>query len=257
MVASLYLAILFFTIAAIYASVGFGGGSTYIAILALAGFSFEAIPIIALLCNIIVVTGGSLRFQYQNLIPWKRIWLLLLLSFPAAWLGGQTPISREYFMTILGATLILAALIILWRLYSDQKAYIGFKTQLSLSKNIFVPSILGVAIGYISGLVGIGGGIFLAPLLLLMKWGNAREVAATASIFILFNSIAGLAGQFVKYEGAVFNELVIPNLSLFIAVLIGGQLGSYMAVKILPEYIIGLLTALLTLYVGLRILWFN
>lgn len=257
MVASLYLAILFFSTATIYASVGYGGGSTYIALLALSGLSFEAIPIISLLCNIIVVTGGSLRFQYQKLIPWKRIWPILLLSVPAAWLGGHTPITREYFTIILGIILVLAALAILWRFYFDQKLFNGREVVPLWTSHFSVSVIFGIGLGYISGLVGIGGGIFLAPLLLLLRWAQAREIAATASIFILCNSVAGLVGQFGKYEGPILHDLIIPNFSLFIAVLIGGQLGSHMAVKILPERIIGSLTALLTLYVGIRILWLN
>ncbi len=254
---SLYIAILFFGVAALYASVGFGGGSTYIAILALVGTSYEVIPIIALLCNIIVVTGGSYRFFKQKMIPWPRIWPLLIFSIPAAWLGGVTPISREYFMLILGVTLITAALMIIWRSYLNQNISTTANIEKSAYNNIILSASLGVIIGYMSGLVGIGGGIFLAPLLLLLKWDKPRKIAASASIFILCNSIAGLLGQFGKYDALLINEVITPHITLFLAVLIGGQLGSYLAVKILAERIIIMLTALLTLYVGLRILWFT
>ncbi len=242
------LAVVFALTAMLYASIGFGGGSTYIALLALIETPYEAIPIIALLCNIIVVSGSSLRFSLHKIIPWQRISPILIFSIPAAWLGGITPISRDIFMIVLGLLLIASSALILWRQKDETKPAVQ-------SINLVISALLGFIIGYLAGLVGIGGGIFLAPLLLVMKWGNAREIAASASLFILVNSIAGLIGQMSKYEGHMWNDIIITHYILFIAVFIGGQIGSLFAVKILPEKIIKILTALLTLYVGIRILF--
>jgi len=245
------LVLLFFIIALLYASVGFGGGSTYIALMALTGLSFTLIPIIALCCNIIVVSGGSIRFFKAKIIPWSRIWLILVFSVPAAWLGGLTPISQNIFISILGVLLVIAGLLIIARSFLE-------KTQIEINYNgdgIASSILLGGGIGYMSGLIGIGGGIFLAPLLLLFRWGKAREVAATASIFILFNSIAGLIGQIWKYEEILSQDFLTSYGPLLLAVLIGGQIGSHLAVKILPERLIQIFTAILTLYVGGRLLW--
>ncbi len=246
----LLMAVIFAITALLYASIGYGGGSTYIALLALTQTPYEMIPIVALLCNIVVVLGASLRFAGQKIMPWQRIYPILIFSVPAAWLGGITPISRELFMALLGCLLITSSALILW----SQRDNIISQVN---SVNPAVSSLLGFIIGYCAGLVGIGGGIFLAPMLLLMRWGAAREVAAGASLFILVNSIAGLLGQVSKYQGHLWNDIIAAHYILFIAVFIGGQIGSLLAVKILPEKIIKILTALLTLYVGIRILFFS
>lgn len=247
----LILAIIFALVALVYASIGFGGGSTYIAILALTDLSFAAMPIIALMCNIIVVTGGTIRFGLQRLIPWRRIWPILILSVPAAWLGGITPITQGNFMLLLGVMLIASAAML------SLRSLMGKDDKIAphYGNNTLLCAFLAALIGYISGLVGIGGGIFLAPLLLLLRWASPREIAATASLFILFNSIAAITGQIGKYNGSIFGEIITPNLPLFIAVFIGGQMGSLLAVKVLPETIIRMLTIILTLYVGVRILY--
>ncbi|MEP3913734.1 MAG: TSUP family transporter, partial [Parasphingorhabdus sp.] len=111
--AILGLAIVFALAAALYASVGFGGGSTYIALLALSALDYRALPIIALLCNIIVVSGGTLRFQSRGLIDWRRILPILLLSVPAAWLGGRLVVAEGSFMILLGLSLAAAAILLM------------------------------------------------------------------------------------------------------------------------------------------------
>ena len=247
-IGGLTLAVIFVITALLYASVGFGGGSTYIALLVISETPYESIPIIALLCNIIVVSGASLRFSMHKIIPWQRISPILTFSVPAAWLGGITPISRDMFIILLGLLLIASSILILWR-HKDET-----KTEVH-NINPAISALLGFIIGYVAGLVGIGGGIFLAPILLIMRWGNAREIASSASIFILVNSIAGLIGQWSKYEGQLWDDVIAPYYILFIAVFIGGQIGSHFALRILPENIIKILTAMLTLYVGIRLLF--
>ncbi len=250
----LALALLFAATAALYASVGFGGGSTYIALLALAALDYRALPVIALLCNIIVVTGGTTRFQARGLIDWARIWPILLLSVPAAWLGGRIALAQDSFMLLLGLSLAVAGILLISEPFI-KRAGAGAQKGQWTSHRLFAPAV-GTGIGFLSGMVGIGGGIFLAPILLLTRWADSRRIAATASVFILVNSIAGLAGQLMKSGWSSGGEAVLAYWPLFLAVLLGGQIGSFMASKALPEIWIRRLTALLILYVAARILWF-
>ena len=244
------LAGLFFFTAALYASVGFGGGSTYIALLALSGLDYQVLPVIALVCNIIVVTGGSVRFHLRGLIPWSKAWPIILLSVPAAWAGGMLPVSKDHFYLLLGSSLAAAAILLL----IPQLQFNKNNDSSWINRLWFTPA-LGAGIGFLSGIVGIGGGIFLAPILLLTNWSDSRRIAATASIFILVNSISGLVGQIMKSGFSASAGAIGGYWPLFLAVLIGGQLGSYLASKTLPEIWIKRLTALLILYVAIRLLW--
>lgn len=245
------LAVLFFLTAALYASVGFGGGSTYIALLALADFDYRILPIIALLCNIIVVVGGTLRFQARGLIDWQRVGPIVLLSVPAAWIGGLIAIEKNLFLLMLAFSLLLAALLLLLEplLKGAGRSVSGW------NNNKWFPPFIGTGIGFLSGMVGIGGGIFLSPVLLLINWADSRRIAATASVFILVNSIAGLAGQMMKSGIDPGGEVLFEYWPLFIGVLAGGQIGSVLASRKLPEIWIRRLTAVLIFYVSIRILW--
>ena len=246
------LGLLFALTAALYASVGFGGGSTYIALLALAALDYRALPVIALLCNIIVVTGGTLRFQSRGLIDWPRIWPILILSVPAAWLGGRLELDKDSFLLLLGLSLAAAGILLLIEPFI-KRAGTGPGHRGWTSHRLFAPAV-GTGIGFLSGMVGIGGGIFLAPILLLTRWSDSRRIAATASVFILVNSIAGLGGQLAKSGFGSGGDAILAYWPLFVGVLLGGQVGSFLASKALPEIWIRRLTALLILYVALRIL---
>ena len=247
------LAILFALTAALYASVGFGGGSTYIALLALAELDYRALPIIALLCNIIVVTGGTLRFQSRRLIDWSRIWPILALSVPAAWLGGFMAIEQQSFMILLGLSLAVAGILLIVEPFIKRAS--GGPVDGQWTRHRFFAPAIGTGIGFLSGMVGIGGGIFLAPILLLTRWSDSRRIAATASVFILVNSISGLGGQLMKSGLSSGAEAIFLYWPLFLGVLLGGQIGSILASKALPEIWIRRLTAILILYVAVRILW--
>ena len=247
------LALLFAVTAALYASVGFGGGSTYIALLALSALDYRALPVIALLCNIIVVTGGTIRFQSRGLIDWPKIWPILLLSVPAAWLGGRIVLAQDSFMLLLGLSLAAAGILLIIEPFIKRAGDSAPGGQWT-GHRLFAPAI-GTGIGFLSGMVGIGGGIFLAPVLLLTRWADSRRIAATASVFILGNSVAGLAGQVAKAGGSSGGEAILAYWPLFVGVLLGGQIGSILASKSLPEIWIKRLTALLILYVALRILF--
>lgn len=245
------LAALFFLTAALYASVGFGGGSTYIALLALADLDYRTLPIIALICNIIVVLGGTLRFQSRGLIDWQRVWPIMVLSVPAAWIGGLIHIQEDSFMLLLGVSLFVAAILLLLQPVLKKTS----QASSSWANRLWFPPVIGTGIGFLSGMVGIGGGIFLAPILLLINWADSRRIAATASLFILVNSAAGLTGQVMKsgFEPSIAAWSVYWP--IFVGVLIGGQIGSTLASRKLPEIWIRRLTALLIIYVSLRILW--
>jgi len=246
------LALLFLLTAALYASVGFGGGSTYIALLALADVDYRMLPVIALLCNIIVVMGGALRFQVRELIDWQRIWPILLLSVPAAWAGGRLAIDRDSFLILLGFSLAVAGALLLAEPFFRNRHIESHSAQ---SRAIWFAPAVGGGIGFLSGMVGIGGGIFLAPLLFLINWADSRRIAATASVFILVNSASGLIGQLMKSQWEQGSAAILSYWPLFVAVLVGGQIGSFLASKALPERWIQRLTALLVLYVAIRILW--
>ncbi|WP_034957519.1 sulfite exporter TauE/SafE family protein [Erythrobacter longus] len=248
----LLLAAGFFLTALLYASVGFGGGSTYAALLAIAGTDHRVLPLIALACNIVVVAGATIRFARAGITPWKPALLLTALAAPAAFVGGLVPIEREAFLLLLGASLVLTALTMLIPVKEEAGEGPGEGTQTRWGKAM---PFVAAPIGFLAGLVGIGGGIFLAPLLHLTRWKGAREIAATASLFILVNSAFGLAGQLLKNGPAMFAGAMVEALPLLLAVVIGGQIGSLMAVRVLPGQWIRWLTAVLVLFVGLRLLF--
>ena len=236
----------FFATALLYASVGFGGGSTYSALLSLVGFDYRLLPILSLACNIVVVTGASIRFARAKVTPWRGALAVSLIAAPLAFLGGLTPLKEAHFLILLGASLVLAGLALLLPHASETE---GKPTRLAR----FMP-LIAAPLGYLAGLVGIGGGIFLAPLLHLTRWNGAREIAATTSLFILINSLAGLLGQLAKAGPDRFTEALSGGLPLLVAVILGGQLGSLMALRWLPERMIRWLTAALTIWAGSRLL---
>jgi len=241
------LLILAFAVTALlYASVGFGGGSTYAALLALSGLDYRLLPLIVLACNIVVVAGSTVRFARADVLPWRSAVFITALAAPAAFLGGLTPIDRTAFLALLAASLILTGITMLLPM---GEARIEEPSPAAKAMPLFA-----APLGYLAGLVGIGGGIFLAPLLHLTRWREARAIAATASFFILVNSLFGLAGQLVKRGPEVFGSAIGAGLPLLIAVVIGGQAGSLLALRFLPGRWIRSFTALLVIAVGARLL---
>lgn len=236
----------FFATALLYASVGFGGGSTYNALLSLAAFDYRLLPIVSLCCNVIVVSGSTIRYARAGTVPWKPALVLSLVAAPMAFLGGLTPIRETTFLLLLGLSLIAAGAALFLPRASDTEAEPALAAR-------FMP-IAAAPLGYLAGLVGIGGGIFLAPLLHLTRWSGARKIAATTSLFILINSLTGLAGQLAKNGAERFSDALTPALPLLLAVVLGGQLGSLLALRWLPERVIRWLTAALTIWAGSRLL---
>ena len=249
---------MFALVAFIYSSVGFGGGSTYTALLALSETDFQLLPVVSLTCNVIVVIGGVLHFSRAGCIPWARVLPICALSVPLAWLGGRITIPETLFIGLLSLSLLMAGSLLLFdhrfhrRPNPLSSAISAFPAKPQQTKSI-LEMIIGGAIGFLSGLVGIGGGIFLSPVLLLHNWSTARVIAGTASLFILLNSVAGMIGQMQKLGSDRIGEIT-TFWPLFLAVIIGGQVGSRLGVSILPEIWMKRLTAILVLFVALRLL---
>ena len=239
------LALAFFATALLYAIAGFGGGSTYTALLVLSGTDYRAVPILSLACNIIVVSVGSWKFARTGHLDWWRVWPLFVTSVPAAWIGGRLVVEREIFIGLLAGSLLVAGLTMLWQPY--------WKRELEPAPGPrWIEPVAGAGLGFLAGVVGIGGGIFLAPLLYLLRWGSPRRIAATCAAFILVNSIAGLAGQASKGLGAATAVLGDHGL-LFPAVLLGGLLGAGLGARRIEPQWVRIVTALLILYVAGRL----
>ena len=238
------LSFLFFLTAILYSSVGFGGGSTYLALLLIWDVSFQVFPIIALCCNIIVVSGNCFNYIKAGNINIKLLAPFLISSIPFAFIGGSLQLNKSFFEILLFAVLTLAGLSLLLKFRSFDESK---EVNNSIPKIISV--LIGGSIGFVSGVVGIGGGIFLSPVLLLIRAGKTRHIATTASLFILINSISGLAGQSTK--GFIFNE-IYNYWPLFLLVLIGGQLGNFLNIKILSARVMIFLTAGLVIFVSVR-----
>ena len=239
------LSILFFLTAILYASVGFGGGSTYLALLFIWGVPYTIFPIIALGCNIIVVSGNCFNYIRAGNLNLKLLIPYLIGSIPLSFIGGSIPIEKQFFEILLFFVLLIAGFLLLinFNSYNDkEKSY----------RNIpyFVSIIIGAILGFISGVVGIGGGIFLSPILFLLKVAKPKHIITAASLFILINSIFGIVGQLTK--GIDFKE-IYSYLYLLIVVLIGGQIGNYLNLKIFPTRVLALITSALVLFVAIRL----
>lgn len=237
---------LFFLIAVIYSSAGFGGGSSYLALLTFFELNFHILRSTSLLCNIMVVSATSLFYIYLNFISFKKVAPLIVTSIPAAYLGGWIPLRESSFFLLLAATLLGAA-ILMWFKKDRQES----TALVSGYQEIILSGLVGALIGFLSGMVGIGGGIFLAPILYLLQWDSPQRIAATCSLFILINSMAGLAGQMSQPAFQLDWSFAVP---LMIAVLIGGQIGQRLGVFRLHQVWIKRITSLLIFAVGIRIL---
>ena len=238
------LAILFLATAILYSSVGFGGGSTYLALLLIWGVPYFIFPVIALSCNIIVVSGNCFNYIRAGNLNLKLLIPYLIGSIPLAFIGGSLPIEKRLFEILLFLVLSAAGILLL----------LNFKSYDDKEENyrkipIPVSILIGGVLGFISGIVGIGGGIFLSPILFLIRAGRANHIVTTASLFILINSVSGIIGQLTK--NSVLTE--IPNYwYLLVAVLIGGQIGNFLNLKVFPTRILALVTSCLVLFVAIR-----
>ena len=239
------LPILFFVTAILYSSVGFGGGSTYLALLLIWEIPYYILPVIALGCNIIVVSGNSINYIKSGNLNFKLLIPYLIGSIPFAFYGASIQISKNVFEIILFFILTIAGTMLL----IESRSLINKEFKLNKIPKI-LSVLIGSIIGFFSGLVGIGGGIFLSPILFLIKAGYPKQIATSASLFILINSIFGVAGQITK--DIVFDKF-LDFWPLFLTVLIGGQIGNFLNIKFLSNKILALITSLLVLFVATRI----
>ena len=238
------LSILFFVTAILYASVGFGGGSTYLALLLIWGVPYHIFPVIALICNIFVVSGNSFNYIKAGNLNLKLLIPYLVGSIPLAFIGGSLEIDKNLFEIFLFIVLGIAGTLLLinFKSYDDNE---------STYRNIpiLISILIGGTLGFVSGVVGIGGGIFLSPILFLIKAAKPKHIVTAASLFILINSISGVIGQLTK-------NIVLSDISnywyLFLIVIIGGHIGNFLNLKIFPTRLLALVTSSLVLFVAIR-----
>ncbi len=245
------LSILFLVTAALYSSVGFGGGSTYLAFLLIWNVPYTVLPIIALFCNIVVVSGNSFNYIRAGNFNLRLLLPYLLGSVPLAFFGGSLEIEKYIFEIFLFVVLLISGILLLFNFKSYEE-----KNQIYKKIPLIISVLIGSVLGFVSGIVGIGGGIFLSPILFLLKAGKPKHIVTTASLFILINSAFGVAGQLSKN----FVFLEIQNYwYLLLAVFIGGQIGNFLNLKIFSTRILALVTAILVLFVatrmGIRLYW--
>ncbi len=238
------LSILFFVTAILYSSVGFGGGSTYLALLLLWGVPYFIFPVIALCCNVIVVSGNCFNYIRTGNLNLKLLIPYLIGSIPFAFIGGTISIEKRIFEIILFSVLTIAGLLLLLKFKSydnDDDNYKKIPTIISI--------LIGVVLGFISGVVGIGGGIFLSPILFLIRAGKPKHIVTAASLFILINSLSGIIGQLTKND-------IVSQISnywfLFLIVFIGGQIGNFLNLKFFSARTLALITGCLVIFVAFR-----
>jgi len=238
------LPILFFITAILYSSVGFGGGSTYLALLLIWDIPYYIFPVIALFCNIIVVTGNSINYVRAGNHNFKLLLPFLFGSIPLAFFGGTLIISKEIFEVLLFLVLSIAGIFLL----INNKSYEN-KNLVTKKLNLFISIFIGSILGLISGIIGIGGGIFLSPILFILKADKPKIIITTASLFILINSISGVLGHLSKEN--VLNEIFL-YWPLFLAVLIGGLFGNYLNLKFFSNRVLTIITSILVIFVAMR-----
>ena len=227
-------------IAFLYSSVGHAGASGYIAVMSLASLSPAVIKPTALVLNILVASIGSWQFLRAGHFSWKLFWPFALLSVPFAFVGGYLDLPAHAFKLLVGAVLLLSALYFFWQPHNDS-------VRSEPSKPVALGA--GSVLGLFAGLTGTGGGIFLTPLLLIMRWARTRNAAAASAVFILVNSIAGLLGNLSATSK--IPQLALP---LALAAVVGGTAGSYLGSNRFPPALIKRLLAVVLVIAGLKLM---
>ena len=239
------LSILFFITAILYSSVGFGGGSTYLALFLIWEIPYYIFPIMALFCNLVVVSGNCFNYIRDGNLNLKILMPYLIGSIPLAFIGGSLSIDKNFFEIFLFFVLSAAGVLLL----INSKSY-DDSIDVYRKVPIIFSILIGCILGFISGVVGIGGGIFLSPLLFLLKAAKPKHIVTAASVFIFINSLLGILGQLTK--DTILNE-ILDYWFLIIIVLIGGQIGNFLNLKILSSKLLALITASLVIFVSIRL----
>jgi Predicted permeases len=214
------LAALFFLVGLLHASVGQGGASGYLAILSLFGLAPAIVSTSALLLNVLVAGTAFVTFYRAGHFSWRLTWPFVLTSVPAALVGGLIPVTAEVYRLLLGGVLAYAGLRLMLHSRHGQRV----EHYQSPALRIALPT--GAGIGLLSGIVGVGGGIFLSPLMILLRWADAKNTAATSAAFIVINSIAGLSGRLIAGRFVV-GDLLPLMLAAFAGGLVGAYLGAH------------------------------
>jgi uncharacterized membrane protein YfcA len=241
---TLIIAILFFVGAALYASVGHGGASSYLAVMGLFSLAPDVMKPTALALNILVASVATFKFYRAGLFSWRLFWPFAVASIPAAFVGGAVMLPARWYKIVVGVVLLYAAV---WMFRSAMRP-ISKETH---SPPLWAALIAGVAIGFLSGLTGVGGGIFLSPLLLSMGWAETRATSGVAAPFILVNSVAGLVGHFASVSH------LPPNVPVWgAAALIGGWIGASYGSKRAPVPVLRQLLSLVLVVAGVKLIFY-
>jgi uncharacterized membrane protein YfcA len=240
---TLIIAILFFVGAALYASVGHGGASSYLAVMGLFSLAPEVMKPTALALNILVASVATFKFYRAGLFSWRLFWPFALASIPAAFVGGAVMLPARSYKIVVGVVLLYAAV---WMFRSALRP-ISKETH---APPLWAAVLAGLAIGFLSGLTGVGGGIFLSPLLLSMGWAETRATSGVAAPFILVNSIAGLLGHIASVSQ------LPPNVPVWgAAALIGGWIGASYGSKRAPVPVLRQLLSLVLVVAGVKLIF--
>ncbi len=233
--------ILLFLVSFLYSTVGHGGASGYLALMAFFSFTPEVMRSSALILNIIV--SGIAFFQYhrQQHFSWNLFWPFAITSVPAAFIGGLITVDAELYKKIL-AILLLFSVVRLLGISFGSKSFV-------IKKSILPALLIGAVIGLFSGMIGIGGGILLSPILLLLHWANMKQTAAVSALFIFVNSMAGFAGTLTQE----FHISTLTLYMIFIAIA-GGTLGSYFGSKKFESALLNKFLALVLIIASVKLL---
>lgn len=240
--ANILLALCLFLGAALYTSVGHAGASAYLAAMALFGLAPAVMRPTALVLNILVSSFASVRYARAGLFDWRTLWPVLIGAIPMAFLGGSLHLPGNFYKPLVGVLLLIAAARLLWKPELPKGDSI---TNIPIPVGVLV----GAAIGFLSGLTGTGGGIFLSPLLLFFGWAETRIASGVVVVFILCNSIAGLLGNYASVQS------LPAELPLYaVAVMAGAAIGTTLGIgKLAPQGILRALGVVLVI-AGLKLL---
>lgn len=239
----IYLVPIFLVVAVIYSMIGQGGGSAYLAILALFNVPYNNLPSVALSCNVFATIVSVYHFYRAGYLKFRLIIPFLITSVPAAFIGGTISIPEKPFKIVLMCLLVIIALrTFFWNVHPSDIKFPSVKVAYTIGP------LIGIVLGLLAGIVGIGGGIFLMPIIISLRWGSVKEGAVAGGLLTLLNSISGLIGHGAK--GMIDWKFLLP---LVIATVIGSQIGAHLGAKKLPSNVIQKIFAIILFAVALRL----